>query len=378
MRGSLSTEAWVGLVTLIAVILLFSATLTVGRFDFLRRGKGQKIVAFFDDAAGLEKKARVKQAGVDIGTVQGLELVNGKARVTLRIWPDVRVRRDAQAAIRMSGVFGEKYVEVSPGSPDQPYLPPGGTIQGMGATDLDTMVAQVNAIAQDLQGVTSSLRNVLGSEEGQKRLKETIENFRSFSARLDQALVGGRLEKLLASADSIEALTADARTLIPEARNTMQSLKTAGDTLTTTTRQITQGKGTLARLINDELLYHDVRGLMTEAKTAMGEAKVAMKELSEVGQKLSSPKGTLGKLMNDESLYNNLNAATAEARRALDTLSYISAKIAKGEGTLGKLVNDSSLYVEAENTLKKINRAVEGVSEQVPMTTLGTILGLLF
>ncbi|MBI2876915.1 MAG: MCE family protein [Candidatus Tectomicrobia bacterium] len=378
MRGSFSTEAWVGLVTLVAVALLFVATLTIGGFELFGRGEGQQVVALFNNAAGLEKKALVKQAGVTIGTVESLALVNGKARVTMRVRPGVQIRRDAQASIRMPGVFGEKYVEISPGSPDQPFLPPGGTIAGVGAADLETVMARVNAISEDLQAFSHSLRNVLGSEEAQKNLKETIENFHAISAKLDQALAGNRLERLLDSTQDLQTLAADARTLIPEARSTLQSLRTAGDTVTTTTRQITQGKGTLARLINDEALYQDVRGLMTEAKTAMGEARVALRDLSEVGQKLSSSKGTLGRLMNDESLYHNLNTAATEGRQAFTTLNQISARVAKGEGTLGKLVNDDSLYVEAQKTLKKVNRAMEGVSEQAPITTLGTVLGLLF
>jgi phospholipid/cholesterol/gamma-HCH transport system substrate-binding protein len=50
----------------------------------------------------------------------------------------------------------------------------------------------------------------------------------------------------------------------------------------------------------------------------------------------------------------------------------------KGQGTLGKLMKDDTLATEAEKTMKKVQRAADSVQEQVPITVLGTIFGILF
>ena len=59
-------------------------------------------------------------------------------------------------------------------------------------------------------------------------------------------------------------------------------------------------------------------------------------------------------------------------------LEDITAKVKEGEGTLGKLVTDEEFYNEAEKTMKKMQKAAEGVQEQTPITTLGALLGLFF
>jgi len=49
-------------------------------------------------------------------------------------------------------------------------------------------------------------------------------------------------------------------------------------------------------------------------------------------------------------------------------LKGIAEKVEKGEGTLGKLVNDDQLMKETEKTLKKVQKAAEGIQEQTPIT----------
>jgi phospholipid/cholesterol/gamma-HCH transport system substrate-binding protein len=57
-------------------------------------------------------------------------------------------------------------------------------------------------------------------------------------------------------------------------------------------------------------------------------------------------------------------------------LDDITTKVKGGEGSLGKLVNDDKLYNEAEKTMRKMQKAAEGVQEQTPITILTAIAGL--
>jgi phospholipid/cholesterol/gamma-HCH transport system substrate-binding protein len=41
-------------------------------------------------------------------------------------------------------------------------------------------------------------------------------------------------------------------------------------------------------------------------------------------------------------------------------------------------MSDDSLVKEAEKTMKKVQKAAEGIQEQTPITVLGTIIGLFF
>jgi phospholipid/cholesterol/gamma-HCH transport system substrate-binding protein len=66
------------------------------------------------------------------------------------------------------------------------------------------------------------------------------------------------------------------------------------------------------------------------------------------------------------------------AKEALQSIKGIAEKVEKGEGTLGKLVNDDALMKETEKTLKKVQKAAEGIQEQTPISVLGTIIGIFF
>jgi phospholipid/cholesterol/gamma-HCH transport system substrate-binding protein len=75
-----------------------------------------------------------------------------------------------------------------------------------------------------------------------------------------------------------------------------------------------------------------------------------------------------GETGQDESLYQ-------EAKETIQSVKGFTEKLDKGEGTLGKLISDDTLAKEAEKTMKKIQKAAEGIEEQTPITVLGTILG---
>jgi len=75
---------------------------------------------------------------------------------------------------------------------------------------------------------------------------------------------------------------------------------------------------------------------------------------------------------------NAIKELVTNLRDASVGLKDITTKVNKGEGTLGKLVSDEQLYHEAEKTLKKMQKAAEGVQEQTPITILGAIAGLFF
>ena len=79
----------------------------------------------------------------------------------------------------------------------------------------------------------------------------------------------------------------------------------------------------------------------------------------------------MGKLVNDESLYN-------EVRDASHNIKEVARKINEGQGTIGRLVNEDKLYRDATATLKKTEKAMEGLGDSGPISVLGSIIGTLF
>jgi phospholipid/cholesterol/gamma-HCH transport system substrate-binding protein len=83
-----------------------------------------------------------------------------------------------------------------------------------------------------------------------------------------------------------------------------------------------------------------------------------------VSKQITEGKGTLGKLVHDEAIYDDMKGTVASLRG-------IMKKVERGEGTLGKLLNDESLYFTAKDSLKKMGKAADQLQEQGPLSIIG-------
>lgn len=103
----------------IAIILLV-ASITVGvKGAFGAFDGGYQLVGTFDAAGqGLLPGSDVKVKGVNIGQVRRIDLVDGEAKVTLRIKEGEEVPDGASATIRPKTLFGEKFVDIDPDEAD--------------------------------------------------------------------------------------------------------------------------------------------------------------------------------------------------------------------------------------------------------------------
>ncbi|NOZ20563.1 MAG: MCE family protein [Planctomycetes bacterium] len=142
-------EARLGAFIILMLAVFAYLSLKVGRFSV---GEDIKVDAVFDDASGLVKDAAVMVAGVRVGTVSGLSVEHDKARVTMMLHPDAKVRKDARATIRMKSLLGEKFLEIIPGARDAPLIESGDTIKyTFIQTEFDQLVNRLDAVVKRLE-----------------------------------------------------------------------------------------------------------------------------------------------------------------------------------------------------------------------------------
>jgi phospholipid/cholesterol/gamma-HCH transport system substrate-binding protein len=255
--SKVSTEAKVGILVLVGIILLLFMSFRVSR---LERLKGEVYTALFPSVSGLVINANVEVAGVPVGRVEKIGLEEGMAKVWMKIG-QAQIHADAEAAVKTHGVLGDKYIEVKPGSPDVPLLPPGAEITNVrSAPDMDQVFTSLESAARGMADLGKSLHEAVGGEEGRNKIKEIVTNLEEASAGLKE-------------------------------------------------------------------MVHDNKGKVNDI---------------------------------------------------VANLDDITTKVKTGEGSLGKLVNDDKLYNETEKTLRKVQKAAEGVQEQAPITILTAIAGLFF
>jgi phospholipid/cholesterol/gamma-HCH transport system substrate-binding protein len=288
----LSQETKVGLLVLVSLILLGSAILLVGDF---RLERGYTIKVLFSDISGLQVRAPVKTAGVQIGEVTKVDLIRGKAQVTLWIKGNLSVFSDARATIASTGLIGTKYLELFLGTKTDRPLKEGDMLIGIDPVSFDRIV---NEGLKGFTDLADAVKSFTGDKEMKDSLKKIftnvssvmekvntlmtdknenitniVDNFEQFSVRINQ--VAAKLDDL-SGAVSKE----DLKTTMENFKSISAKLDAALTSLNNIAAKIEGGQGTLGKLVNDEQMAEDVKGTVTSLRSASDEAKKMLTRMS--------------------------------------------------------------------------------------------------
>lgn len=244
----ITTEIKVGIFVAAVLVILAWATVRVGDKTSVHGG-GYTIKTIFTNATGLKVKAPVELAGVQIGVVKGIGILNSReAEVTLALSKEVKLSKDSQAVLRTRGFLGETYVEIIPGSQDAAALESGENIENTWRSgDINSLVSQFSEIAKDVKQITESLKTTIG--EGQNTpINRIVSNLEDFTRAIKDITIRNEsnIDKvtlnLAQMTDQLKEIVSKGRADVEESMERIASI----------TRKIDEGKGTVGRLVNDE------------------------------------------------------------------------------------------------------------------------------
>lgn len=280
MSVRIKTETAVGLFIIAAIAIFFYMSYHVGSFRFDRLNYNTYTV-YFQDVSGLNRKADVKIAGVKVGWVDELALVNDGLQVKATIMVDSKsiVHADAYAVVRQEGFLGTKHLELIPGSPQAQKLESGSmlTRPTKNPVTFDEMLQQFSAIADSMQSVVQSINKTIGGPEGERSVKELVDNlqdslkhFASFTTRMDRVLadnessIGGIFHNLNDAIPRISANIEDnvdrvSRVLERDFNRMATGLEQGIAPIRDAMNKINEGQGILGQLITDEEAADDLR-----------------------------------------------------------------------------------------------------------------------
>ena len=115
------TDVVVGIFVLGGVICLGYLAIRLGKLELFGNA-GYLVYADFASVAGLKLGDPVEIAGVKVGKVESLALADDRARIAVRLEPQVKLQEDAIASVRARGLIGDKFVLVGPPHRQLPIL----------------------------------------------------------------------------------------------------------------------------------------------------------------------------------------------------------------------------------------------------------------
>lgn len=116
MKPYTKIEISVGAFVIVGVLALGYLSFTLGGLELKRRST--QIHARFSSVGELKVGDPVKLAGVRIGEVQSIKLVDYAADTELLLDDDIKLPDDTIASIQSAGLLGDAYVSLSPGASD--------------------------------------------------------------------------------------------------------------------------------------------------------------------------------------------------------------------------------------------------------------------
>jgi phospholipid/cholesterol/gamma-HCH transport system substrate-binding protein len=241
MRRKLDTEIKAGIFVTFGLVVFMITVLMMGggkaMFDTFYRIKLE--VA---DAAGLAKGATIRSGGLKIGRVEDISFTSNYTNVVITLLVDTsyqeRIRQDSLVRFQTQGVLGDKYLEITGGSPDQPVIPDGGAIQAEMGKDLSSMLADGGNAVQLLKENLANLKVITGSMAEKNRMSNILKDLEVTTAALK---------------DVTQSL---------KAANVGQELGATMKNLRAVSEKVKNGEGTIGALFSDASLYEDLKHLI--------------------------------------------------------------------------------------------------------------------
>ena len=300
------TPVRVGLVVAAAAVAFALALYFIGAN--VGGEKSYRVFAMFDDATGLGVRSRVQIAGIPVGQVDRIELdqQTSRAKVWLKIRSQYVLHRNATIAKRSESILGDFLLDLSPGSPDQPPLKDGDEIQNvLRQPGMNEIFQSLQKITGDIQDVTSNIRKVLGTAEGEDNLRTIVGNLRKITTGIESVIDNSqeRIEDILTN---VQSFTGNLRRvgaggeddMLAILKNTREATAEARDILKTIGNVVgSQDQGELKQSVGS------IRSSMEKLDKTLANAQ-------QISDKINKGEGTIGHLVNDDKLAKNLEKAS--------------------------------------------------------------------
>lgn len=270
-----------GIFVICGTLLLIAAFYFIGSKQNLF-GSTFKLSARFNNVNGLMEGNNVRFAGIDVGTVESLEIENDSSViVTMILEKRIQkfINKNALAGIGTDGLMGNKLVNINSGTPSSP-VQNNDVLQTLRPLEMDEMVRTLNTTNENIKVISSNLRSIT----------DRISSKNSLWNLLMDTVV----------AENVKSSVVNLKLMSNNGVLITGNLKSMSN-------DMVKGKGTIAALVSDTSLSSNLKQTVVKFEKLNDTAAVISGNLSYLVQKLKQGQGTAGLLLNDTTLIHDLN-----------------------------------------------------------------------
>lgn len=254
--------------------------------------------ARFENVQGLKAGNNVRYAGIEVGTVDAIQILNDTSvEVSMIIDERVRntIRKNAMTTIGTDGLVGNKVVNISASKQPAPEVQNGDILQAKKPVDTEEMLRTLYGTNNDVAMIA-------------EKLKTTISNINNSKALWDMLNSKGMAANLKASAENIRAATERAKDMMQDINILTTGLK--------------NGKGSLGQLLTDTGFINNLNSAVNSIKTVGATADSLSMQINKTIQGIDDAiqhgEGMIHTLLKDTALVNTFQASLENIRKGTD------------------------------------------------------------
>lgn len=282
-----------------AVLVLSGILLFIFIFNYLKGenllSNSLKITAVYDNVEGLAPSSAVTINGHVVGKVQQIRFTedgSGKLEVVMLLDSDFEFSKNSNAQLYESGLIGGKAIAIIPAFDTAARVSSGDILQSSVKPGLTELVNQrltplqekIESVMVSADQLLTNVNSVFDAETKTNlkgsiaQLKQTITSFETTSNTLNGLLednkssITSTLNNFSGiSEDLSEVSTSLADANLKETINGLQSTITNFDSIL---KDIQQGKGSVGKLMKDEVLYNNLEGALEQLEALLEDMKL--------------------------------------------------------------------------------------------------------
>lgn len=251
-----------GLFVLSALIVLIIALFLIGKNQHMF-GSHYTLRAQFSNVSGLRTGNNVRYAGVEVGTVEKIEIVNDTIlEVTLLVVQNMKnvIRKNALASLGADGLMGNKVVNIVPQPGNSEFALEGDLLLSRKAIEFDDILRTLDGTSENLAVITGGLKKTVSKlNESEGLWKLLSDSNLSISAKK----ASRNLEQATKNA---EIMTNDVRIMIADVK---------------------AGKGLAGAVLRDTSMVSSIRSGLAELEKVAGQASALATELETITQNIN-------------------------------------------------------------------------------------------
>jgi len=165
MKKDSGYKVKLGMFVTVGIVLLLIAVWYIGQRQRIFANT-ISIQCVFDDVNGLQTGNNIRFAGINVGTVERIEIISDTSvNVVMLIDKPTKkfIKTDSKAVIGSEGLMGNKNILILPGTAAGQEIKDDGTIEALPAPSLDDILMQFQVAAENVAYVTEDLADITGN-----------------------------------------------------------------------------------------------------------------------------------------------------------------------------------------------------------------------